>query len=71
MRKTFSFNKVEIKPNQEVTVYVFLPKLNPENGSHIGIGRCSSGSGLSIKLRGANHPKHKDKESSAKCYIFH
>jgi len=71
MRKTFSFNKIKLKPDQEVTIFVFLPKLNPEYGSHEGVGRCSSGSGLSIKLRGSNHPTASDKPNSAKCYIFH
>jgi hypothetical protein len=75
-RKTFSFNK-KLKPDQEVTIYIFLPKLNPEYGSHEGIGKCSSGSGLSIKLRGSTHPKVNNKtpkevlDKTAKCYIFH
>lgn len=70
-RKTFSFNKIKLRPDQEVTIYVFLPKLNPEYGSHKDVGRCSSGSGLSIKLRGSRHPKQKDSPQSARCYIFH
>jgi len=69
-RKTFSFNK-KLKPDQEVTIYISLQKLNPEYGKHEGIGHCESGSGQSIKLRGANHPKEKDNKKSAKCYIFH
>ncbi|HEY7228244.1 MAG TPA: hypothetical protein VH481_08975 [Nitrososphaeraceae archaeon] len=69
-RKTFSFNK-KLKPDQEVTIYVSLPKLNPEYGSHEGIGHCKSGSGQSIKLRGGKHPSENDDPNSAKCYIFH
>lgn len=67
-RKTFKFNE-KLKPDQEVTIYVFLPSLNPEYGSHPKIGRCASGSGLSIKVRGSHHSDESD--SSAKCYIFH
>lgn len=76
-RKTFKFNK-KLNPNQEVTIYVFLPKLNPEYfEGHEGIGKCASGSGLSIKLRGSTHPKvdkktkKDDLMKTAKCYIFH
>jgi len=69
-RKTFSFNK-KLKPDQEVTIYVSLPKLNPEYGSHEGIEHCKSGSGQSIKLRGGKHPSEQDDPNSAKCYIFH
>jgi hypothetical protein len=69
-RKTFKFNK-QLKPDQEVTIYVSLPKLNPEYGNYPGIKHCRSGSGQSIKLRGSNHPKESDDPKSAKCYIFH
>ena len=75
-RKTFSFNK-ELKPDQEVTIYVFLPKLNPEYGKFDGIEHCRSGSGHSIKLRGSTHPKVTKKtkkdvlKKTARCYIFH
>lgn len=68
-RKTFSFNK-KLKPDQEVTIYVSLQNLNPEYGKG-DISHCKSGSGHSIKLRGANHPKEDDNPKSAKCYIFH
>lgn len=55
-RKTFKFNK-KLKPDQEVTIYVLLPRLNPEYSEGIdGIGKCQSGSGHSIKLRGGPHP---------------
>lgn len=67
-RKTFNFNK-KLKPDQEVTIYVFLPKLNKEYGSHPKVGKCQSGSGLSIKLRGGTHSN--EGENSAHCYIFH
>lgn len=70
-RKTIAFNKIQLSPDHEVTIYIFLPGLNPEYGSHEDVGRCSSGSGLSIKLRGSEHPKQKDDPKSAKCYIFH
>jgi len=70
-RKTFSFNK-KVNPNQEMTIYVYLPKLNKEYFKGIeGIGHCESGSGHSIKLRGSNHPQESDDPHSAKCYIFH
>lgn len=69
-RKTFSFNK-KLQPNQEMTIYVYLPKLNPEYYKGIkGIGHCKSGSGLSIKLRGSTH-SGSDDPKTAKCYIFH
>lgn len=68
-RKTFKFIK-QLKPDQEVTIYVFLPKLNSEYFEDIdGIGKCKSGSGQSIKLRGGTHSNEGDK--SAHCYIFH
>jgi hypothetical protein len=76
-RKTFSFTK-KLKPDQEMTIYVFLPGLNKEYFKGIeGIGHCESGSGHSIKLRGSTHPKvdkHTPKDvlmKTAKCYIFH
>jgi hypothetical protein len=75
-RKTFSFSR-KLKPDQEVTIYVSLPGLNPEYGKFDGIGPCQSGSGLSIKLRGSTHPKVDKKtpdkvlKKTAKCYIFH
>jgi hypothetical protein len=69
MRKTFSFTK-KLKPDQEVTIYIFLPSLNKEYFKGIkGIGHCESGSGHSIKLRGGHHSNKGDK--SAHCYIFH
>jgi hypothetical protein len=68
-RKTFKFNK-KLKPDQEVTIYVFLPCLNNEYfEGHEGIGKCESGSGQSIKLRGGTHSNNG--ENSAHCYIFH
>jgi hypothetical protein len=76
MRKTFSFTG-KLKPDQEVTIYVFLPKLNEEyykgkkgQKGYEGIGPCHNGSGHSIKLRGALYNK-KDGEKTARCYIFH
>jgi len=69
-RKTFFFNVPKIlNPDLEATIYVFLPKLNKEYGSHPKIGKCSSGSGNSIKLRGGTHSDESKK--SAHCYIFH
>lgn len=69
-RKTFGFkSKEKYGPDLEATIYIFFPKLNPEYGSHPKIGRCSSGSGLSIKLRGGMHSNSSKK--SAKCYISH
>lgn len=69
-RRTFFFNAPKIlSPNLEATIYVFLPKLNKEYGSHPKIGKCSSGSGISIKLRGGVHSDESKK--SAHCYIFH
>ena len=69
-RKTFGFRpKINLGPNLEATIYVFIPRLNPEYGSHPKIGKCSSGSGLSIKLRGGTHSNSSKK--SAKCYVFH
>lgn len=68
-RKTFKFNK-KLKPDQEVTIYVSLPGLNPEYfAGHEGIGRCASGSGQSIKIRGGHHSN--SGEDSARAYIFH
>lgn len=71
MRKTFSFN-FDSKPKSDIeaTIYVFLPGLNPAYGKFNGIGRCSSGSGLSRKYRGSYHSGDED-PNSAKCYIFH
>src|SRR4249920_2296895 len=54
-RKTFSFNK-KLKPDQEITIYISLPKLTPDYGKFDGIEHCHNGSGHSIKLRGSNHP---------------
>ncbi len=68
-RKIFQFN-VDGFLNQEVTIYVNLPKLNSEYYEHRPvIGPCASGSGLSIKLRGGGHSDSGD--GSAECYIFH
>ena len=76
-RKTFKFNK-KLKADQEVTIYVLLPRLNSEYFEGFdGIGKCQSGSGHSIKLRGGPHPavnKNTPKKvlvKTAKCYIFH
>jgi hypothetical protein len=68
-RKIFQFN-VDGFLNQEVTIYLKLPKLNSEYYKHRPvIGPCASGSGLSIKLRGGGHSDNGD--GSARCYIFH
>jgi len=69
-RKTFGFKtETKLSPDIEATIYIFLPSLNKEYGSHPKIGKCSSGSGLSIKLRGGHHSNSGEK--SAHCYIFH
>jgi hypothetical protein len=68
-RKTFQFD-VDGFLNQEVTIYLNLPKLKSEYYEHRPvIGPCASGSGLSIKLRGGGHSDNGD--GSARCYIFH
>ena len=76
-RKTLSFTK-KLKPDQEMTIYVFLPKLNEAYyKASKDIGHCKSGSGHSIKLRGSTHPsvdEHTPEDvlkKTAKCYIFH
>lgn len=69
-RKTFGFkSKEKYGPDLESTIYIYFTNLNPEYGSHPKIGKCSSGSGLSIKLRGGTHSSSSKK--SAKCYIGH
>lgn len=68
-RKTFQFEMSGFL-NQEVTIYLNVPKLNSEYYEYRpAIGPCASGSGLSIKLRGGGH-SNSDK-NSARCYIFH
>lgn len=68
-RKTFQFD-ISGFLNQEVTIYLNVSKLNSEYYKHRPlIGPCTSGSGLSIKLRGGRHSdRGKD---SARCYVFH
>jgi hypothetical protein len=71
-RKTFAFTSSGSKllnPNQEVTIYVYLPSLNPEYNSDPNITHCKLGSGMDIKLRGGFHTS--TGSSSAHCYIFH
>lgn len=68
-RKTFQFD-ISGFLDQEVTIYLNVPKLNSEYYEHRPvIGPCASGSGLSIKLRGGGHSD--SGKSSARCYIFH
>ena len=55
-KKTFKFNK-KLKPDQIVTIYISLTNLNSEYFDGIyGIGKCQSGSGHCIILRGGPHP---------------
>jgi hypothetical protein len=70
-RKTFAFTSSGSKllqPNQEVTIYIYLPNLTLEYGSD-PLVKCKLGSGHDIKLRGAFHSNTSNK--SAHCYIFH
>jgi hypothetical protein len=68
-RKTFQFD-ISGFLNQEVTIYLNVPKLNSGYYEHRPvIGPCANGSGLSIKLRGGGHSDSGD--GSARCYIFH